>query len=840
MRPPGPFVVIPITVVLWVFLIAGHLCSTLAPVPALLERPARDLSLCLAVCSLALGALSARRPTAARRWRASRTEAALGWISLTLAGLALGAEADRASWPLPVHPPQIAVALEGKVLDTTAIDAVPPAVLFEAHRARVGLTEAPCSARLVLRWREESLPPRWILPGLWLRVAGSYRPPEDGRNPGSSAPGRWLERLGIAGTITVDPLSISAPADPPERGGDLGGVLRDRMARTLSANLCAPVAGLARGMLLGDRSGISPAVRESFRDGGTIHILSISGLHVCILAGIISLITSALRLPLPAAIGLELATLWAYVALVGAPASALRSAILWTALRSGRAFGQVVSPFTAWGLAGLVLHIFEPASVLDPGFQLSFSAVLGLGASGVLSRIPVRVPSERCHLWGRLVRFGCAVWSLGLQSAGAAVGTAGIQARLFGAIPIIGLLLNLVVIPVCSIFMAEAVFLMVLVSIGAGALASAASGAVDASGLLLLGVNAWGATLLQPWMIPRIPAIVAVVAGAGALLAAWGRTESASGGISTRGSAARWSISALVLAALVPIISPGFIPIGSREHLVVLSLDVGQGDATWIGLRDGSAILIDAGPKDGQRDAGERAIEPALRAEGSSRMRAALLSHAHLDHFGGFAWMSRRKWIGTLLENGSNSSATWRSGLRDALRHGGGRLLTVGRDSTISFDSGDTLEIRRGLETGGENDRSLAATLHAPGATALFPGDLEAAGEAALLPHLGPIDILKAPHHGSRTSSGDSWVARLRPRIVLISCGEQNQFGHPDREVIYRYRHAGAFVYRTDEEGAIRLTLTPSGVWVSTRRHPAPEWVPWRHPKLVTPSSYSP
>jgi len=87
---------------------------------------------------------------------------------------------------------------------------------------------------------------------------------------------------------------------------------------------------------------------------------------------------------------------------------------------------------------------------------------------------------------------------------------------------------------------------------------------------------------------------------------------------------------------------------------------------------------------------------------------------------------------------------------------------------------------------------------------------------------------MKVPHHGSRTSSDSAWIAAMEPRIAIISCGEGNRFGHPDRATVGRYLRFGARVFRTDQEGAIRVTFTRSGALVSTRAHPAPELVRWR------------
>jgi competence protein ComEC len=840
MRPSWPRFVVPAPVALWLPLCAGHLASSLAPVPAVLESSSLAFAVCAGAFSLAAGASPWLRSRIGMGQRASRAEAAAGWVSLLLAGLALGAESDRAAWPLPVHPTEIVVALEGRVLDTAAVDAEPPAVLFEARRVRVGEAESECRANLLLRWRDGALPPRWILPGLWLQMSGSYRPPEDARNPGGTAPGRWLTGLGISGTVAVDPLSLSAPADPPERGGSFGAILRDRLARQFAAALSPPVAALARGMLLGDRSGISPAIRDSFRQGGTIHILSISGLHVCILAGFLALFATALRLPPGPAIGLELLSLWAYVALVGAPASAIRSAMLWTAVRSGRARGQVVRPFAAWGLAGLVLHLLDPASILDPGFQLSFAAVLGLGASGALSRLPGEDRIEGGRLRSTLRARSRGVWSLFLQSGGATAGTTGIQSRLFGAVPVVGIFLNLAVIPLCTVFMAEAILFLFLRAAGPPALAAIGANALDASGLLLLTLNDRGAGLLPPWLVPRLAPIAWVAVALLALLAAWARAEAARGGDPPRASAARWSLGALALAALVPLAPSVSPPEDYRHKAVVLALDVGQGDATWIRLPRGESMLVDAGPADDARDAGALVIEPALRAEGGERVSLAILSHAHLDHFGGFAWLARRQWIGTLIENGSDSAGAWRVQLRAALQRGGGRLVPLSRDSSFAAGGRSTIKVLRGLSTGGENDRSIAATLRTEGVSILFAGDLESAGEAAVLPRLAPVSVLKAPHHGSRTSSGGAWVERIRPRIVLVSCGERNQFGHPDPEVLDRYRRVGACVLRTDQEGAVRITIGSAGGWISTRKHPAPIFLPWDRRDGVTPSSHIP
>jgi competence protein ComEC len=835
-RLAGPVWIVPTPALLWTLLLVGHALSAGAPVPALLEETAHTAALVAGAGSLA-AALLRERPhgwfSAKSAWRA---EVALGIIAMLLAGAALGAEADRRLWPLPVHPRETEVEVEGIVLDAAAIDARAPSALFEIRRLRVGGVDTTCSARVTLRWAAEDPSPGWITPGLWLRLVGSFRPPEDARNFGVSAPGRWAERAGLAGTIRVRPGSIVAPADPPVRGATWDAYLRDRAARAFGRRACEPVAALARGMLIGDRSGIGADVRNAFRDGGTIHVISISGLHVVILAGFIAAAAAALRLPAAPAVLFELLVLWAYVLLVGAPASALRSALLWTATRWGRVQGRVVRPFTAWGLAGLAIHLFDPRAVLDPGFQLSFAAVLGLGAARPLApRGSESGSSGPPRARGRLAAAARGTASLFVQSAGATAGTAALQAGLFGAVPLSGLLLNLAVIPLCTVFMGEAIFALAADLTGVGWLADAAGGALDACGLLLFWLHAHGAHALPPWILRESSPAWILALSSGALLVAWARGEAARAEPRGRGSARIVSMAAFGFSLATPTAWAVATPPPPRASLVIVSLDVGQGDATWIGLPGSTSFLIDAGPEGESYDAGSAVVEPFLRAERSGPLAFALLSHAHSDHYGGFPWLAARGWVGALYENGSDPRGAWRSRLTGRWMSAGARA--VARDTVLwNGDVGNdappvAVRMRTGLPAGPENDRSLTAFVHASGATSLFPGDLENAGEEGLLdraPGEGPARVLKAPHHGSPTSSGKRWVLAWRPDIVIVSCGERNRFRHPDAAVVGRYLAAGAEVLRTDREGAIRITVADSGAWISTRAEPAPRLVRWR------------
>jgi competence protein ComEC len=243
-------------------------------------------------------------------------------------------------------------------------------------------------------------------------------------------------------------------------------------------------------------------------------------------------------------------------------------------------------------------------------------------------------------------------------------------------------------------------------------------------------------------------------------------------------------------------------------------LDVGQGDAILVTGRRHQQVLVDAGP-----DASVMGQLGSAMPLGDRTIEAAVISHPHADHYRGFRAVLERYRIGVVYVSAVRpQDGEYQALLTDAAARG--TRVVSGRAGDVAGWSDISLR----FETFGEadppprnlNNASVVATVTVRGRTIFLPGDAEREQESRLVRQgLKPVDILKVPHHGSRTSSTDELVGVLRPKFAVISVGARNRYGHPAAETVDRLRAAGAMVYRTDQAGAVTLKLSswPPQVW---------------------------
>jgi len=672
-------------------------------------------------------------------------------------------------------------------------------------------------------------PPAWPLAwGDRVRVPARVWPPEGARNPGGRDAALLLGARGIAGqaAASVPPVRAAPPAllSWLEAG-------RSRFAEAAERALPGPEAALLRSIGAGDRSALDAATTEAFARSGLIHLLSVSGLHLAVVAlGSYRLLRflllrsqrasarldarrAAAALALPLAGGYALAT--------GADVPVVRSALAAGLGFAGILLDRESSALSALALGLLAVLAVEPGAVLDVSLQLSFASVAGLA---LLTR-PLRAAIPWKPGPGRAGQ--AAEWLLGGLAAGAAAGlaTAPLVAFHFRRLSLLAPLANLAGVPLGSA-------LTVL-----GALAALLAAAAAPLALPLL----WAAWPFA-WLLLRVNEIFAAPDAAAVGLASPGPLGLAACGLGLWGALAltgRWRVAAAGLA-LAGLLLPGPLrarAAAARGRLELVFLSVGQGDSTFLRLPDGAAVLVDGGGDPvGRQDPGRRDVLPFLRDAGVRRLWLAALSHPHPDHLSGLLSVARELPVERLvtgplpegLELPASAEARLLLRAGEVLERAGVRIRALGPPP--------------GAEAWAENDASLVLRVEHGGVAILLLGDVEADGEAALLAGRGPLraQVVKVAHHGARTSSTTALVEAVRPELAVISLGRGNRYGFPAPEVVERWERAGAQVLRTDG-GAIRLLSDGERVWRAPAEGAVDAWAMWREGRTTsTPTRTSP
>jgi len=583
-------------------------------------------------------------------------------------------------------------------------------------------------------------------------------------------------------------------------------------------------APLVRALLIADQRGIPPEMRDVYADAGLVHMLSVSGMHVAIIAGALLTLGGAARVPRRWLEPMAMTVVALYIVLLGCPAPAVRSGVMLAVMSLSKRLQRPVHEWTALAL-GAVIPTVDPLVVHDLGWQLSVAGMASLVAARALRRrwkaaaratTPSRSPqrSVPVRLWHWLfTRRGAAGWIVGEITTGivATVVTLPIIAWTFGRVSVVAPLSNIAAGPVVSALQ-PALFLALLWGLCAPPPA-----------------NQWLPDATQPLMalLDGVAHLAASVPG-GVLPLAPTLTTAVGGGLAAvlvvRGTAARrgtpWYLAASG-AAVFALWAPVLVPVGGDLEMHVL--DVGQGDALALRTPRGRWILVDAGRRWRGGDAGRRTVVPYLRRRGGD-VALFVLSHPHDDHAGGAASVVRALRPHAWWEP---AFVTASPGYRDALeavRDAGTTWSRVAPGRTYSLD-GVTLTVLAPdsawtLAQHDANETSVVVRVQFGRTRLLLTGDAERGEEAWLLSHYRPdelaADVLKLGHHGSRTSSSAALLDVVAPRLAIASVGAGNRYGHPAPETLGALLVRGIPALRTDHEGTVVVRSNGAQLSVET------------------------
>lgn len=626
-------------------------------------------------------------------------------------------------------------------------------------------------------------------------------------------------------------------------------------------------AAVLRAMLLGDRSFVDSQTVTAFQKTAAYHVLVVAGLHVGALVAFLFWLCRRLRLSIGLASLVTLGALAAFVGVVQDRPPILRATLMAALYLCARPLFRRVDLLNTVALAALVILIWKPSSLIDSSFELSFLAAgviaglavpwmerssapyrAGLRHLGDVTRDnahPPKVAQFRIEMraatqWlaprlpklfspraGLLltapVRASLRLWEIVVLSIVIQWGMTPLLAQDFHRVSLAGPLSNIPAVILTGLIVPLG-FLTLVATFVWARLAILFGKALGFCTSLLLGTVEWFSRLPRiSYRIPEPPVwlIVAFLA-AFAVLAAAARAAATRriGRIARRQlpapiAPAEWA-SAIALAALTILVaSHPFPPRIERGKLETTVLDVGQGDSIFAAFPDGRTMLIDGGGLPGSEwvggyrsgtDVGEEVVSPYLWSRGLKKLDVVVLTHGDHDHIDGLYSVLDNFQVGQLWIGRYDEKPAFRRVLAEAHARGV-RIVRVSQGA--AFDAhgahADVLWPPEGGAGASSNDNSLVLRLSDGRAHFLLTADIERRAEEKLVEEQAPLaaDFLKVPHHGSKTSSTDPFLAAIAPHFAAISVGESNSFGQPAESVVERYENRGVRLLRTDRDGAI-------------------------------------
>ncbi|MFD0899860.1 ComEC/Rec2 family competence protein [Actinomadura sediminis] len=641
-------------------------------------------------------------------------------------------------------------------------------ITLRARVETVGRTDVRVPVLLIAHDR------RWLglVPSQRVRFTGRFREPRG-------------DRLLAAVVLVRGAPSVRSPPSGAQRAAE---AVRAEL-RAATDVLPPGQRGVLPAMVVGDTSRIPPDLADDFRTAGLAHLLVVSGANLAIVIGAVvglcRLVGLGRRAP-----PLAVIAVCAFVVVARPEPSVLRAAVMGVVGLLALFAGRRRQGLPALGAAVLLLVLIDPALARSYGFALSVAATAGL---------LVLAPPWR----ERLARYLPGPLADALAVAAAAqTAVAPILVMLSGEVGVVSVFANLLAAPA----VAPATLIGALAAVVAPFAPPLARLLVRPAGLAvgwIIGVARVTADLpyaTVPWLAGGLGAVSLSVAATAVLLV-------------LRSFRARLVVAALLTGILVAVVAlrvtaPGWPPPGWR----MVACDVGQGDAVVLAAGPGRAVVVDAGPEPGPVDA-------CLDRLRISDVPLLVITHPHADHVDGTAGVRAGRAVRQVLTTPRTSGRAARAArgvpARPALpgqrwRIGDLALAVIGPLATgpplARGDDGSTI-----------NNASVVLVAHGPGFSALLSGDIEADAQRALAGSVPPVQVLKVPHHGSRSQDA-RFLAAARASIALISVGRDNDYGHPSPATLALLRGLNVRVHRTDREGDIAVVRTAAGLATVSRR----------------------
>lgn len=619
-----------------------------------------------------------------------------------------------------------------------------------------------------------------------LYIEGEFKQPEEARNYKGYNYKQYLKTKKIIGTVELEKAKILKSSN-----GSFIHNIQKYIKDTINGTLTDEEGNLLLAILLGDKDKLSEDIQESFKTSNLSHMLAVSGAHVSyIILGLTYVLQNSI-------IGKKngkivcIFFLLVFMAITNFTPSVTRACIMAILTLFSSIIYRKSDVYTNISVAALITLIFNPYSLLDLGFQLSYG-----GTIGIIIFIK-RIQEKKSN--SKVINY---IKQMALVSIYANIIIIPIMMYHFNTVSFTFIISNIMASPILGIIVITG-FLFIIASITVKPLTRLIAIFIKPILSILIKISQICSKLPFSNILVVTPYMFNVISYYAIILYCIKSKKN--------------NKCKIIICLLIVLILINFIIYIFPQKLRIFFIDVGQGDSTLIITPDKKTVLIDGGGSD-SFDVGEKVLLPYLLDRRILKIDYVLISHFDTDHCGGILTIMEKVKVKNIIISEQAEHSENYERFKKLMIHKRIRLIEVKKGDKIKIGRYSEFKIlfptSRLLSENPLNNNSIVAQFNYNNFKMLFTGDIEKLAEQQILKTEKAeirADILKVAHHGSKTSSIPEFIKAVRPKIALIGVGKNNTFGHPNQQTIKNLENIKCRIYRTDLQGEIIIKIDQKG-----------------------------
>lgn len=657
--------------------------------------------------------------------------------------------------------------------------------------------------------------------GDYIRLLAEYIKPEDSRNYRGFSYQNYLKQNMIYGTIK--PLSEIQVIEKQKVNAisKITNNIKCNIIEEVNDNLSIDASSVFLGILLGEKSQITDEINSYFREGNMAHILAVSGAHVSYVMLIISILLGKFNKKFY--LICTIIILVFFMILTNFAPSVVRACIMAIIALIAKLIYRKSDVYNNLGISALIILLHNPYTILNIGFQLTYLGTLGIIMlnKNVLHNVGAFIarPCVDKRLYHKINKFKKFIVNSILISLSVQILIAPIILFNFNMLSYNFLISTIIATPIFSGIMLVGIFTLIL-----DPLKKICFPILQILLDSLIFISKFIASFPFSKIILSTPKVIWIFSYYIVVLVILFSKNSLTLRILKYREKINTILKKLVAVILAICIIFEFVQFFNNRDLRIFFIDVGQGDSTLIITPKNKVILIDGGGSlDKNYDVGKSVLVPYLLDREISKIDYIIVSHFDNDHVGGLMYVLKTLKVKNILISKQSEDSKEYKEFMELAKKERIKIIIVKQGDSIKIEKDITFNIlypASKLEFDDLNNNSIVTKMIYKDFSILFTGDIEMEAEDKILKKYNQdtlkSTVLKVAHHGSKTSTTEEFINSVNPKITLIGVGKNNNFGHPNEEVLDRIENSGAKIYRTDEAGEISLKVNKEGrIWIN-------------------------